>query len=91
MSTQQQLQKQVKRTGKRLAAATTQVKTAVKRQVKKSAAQVSKWSTAKKVGVAAAVVAVPLMAAAISHAVAKSRAQAANGKGSRKNRKPGAA
>ena len=52
-------------------------KAAVKRQVDAAVHDVSNWSTAKKIGMATAAVAVPILATAIATAVVVSRKRAA--------------
>jgi hypothetical protein len=55
-------------------------KTGIKRKVKSAATAVSRWGTAKKIGVAAAAAAVPVVAAAIATAIMKNRGKAARAK-----------
>lgn len=49
----------------------------VKRAAKKVSNHVSEWSVAKKIGAAAALVAVPVAAVALARAIARKRKQAA--------------
>lgn len=71
------LKRKVKSTKAEVKRQVISAKAAVKRQVKSAVDDVSHWSTAKKIGVATAAVAVPILAAAIATAVVVSRKRAA--------------
>ena len=72
-----EIKRQVKSTKAAVKRQVKSTKAAVKRQVKTTLNDVSHWSTAKKIGVATAAVAVPILAAAIATAVVVSRKRAA--------------
>ncbi len=84
MSASQKLHRRSKSAARLPASAAAAMKSGAKRRIKSAAAAVSEWSTAKKLGVAAAAVAVPVLAAAIATAIVKGRRKAALAKGARK-------